>query len=263
MRVLIADDESLAREDTKAVIKKIKPEAELVCADNYVTALEAAREKKIDVAMLDIEMPGMSGLELAVKLKEINPDVNIIFVTAYSKYALEAHSMYASGYLLKPIVAEEAVQAFSNLRHPVPCQTNREQLKVQCFGNFEVFYHDEPVNFPRAKAKEIFAYLVDLKGAAANTGKLCAVLWEDSTEVEKNRHYLRNLISDIKKTLHTCHADEVFYCKRNQFAIDPDKIECDYYNFLKKDVSAINSYHGDYMKQYSWAELSFGWFNER
>ena len=247
------DDEHWAMSEAIEVAQTVRPDAQVISADNYIKALEAARKEWIDVALLDIEMPGMSGIELAKRLKEICPDVNIIFATAYSEYALEAFSIYAAGYLLKPLKKEALEEALQNLRNPILYQEGK--LQVQCFGKFEVFYNGEPVQFNRAKAKEIFAYLVDLRGASANTGELCAVLWEDSKEIEKNRHYLRNLIGDLKKALRKCHAEEVFLCNRNQFAIDTSKIECDYYRFLKQDVSAVNSYRGEYMKQYSWAEF--------
>lgn len=258
MKILIVDDERMALEEAQETVVQIRPEAEVVCAENYAQALGTAKIPELDIALLDIEMPGMSGLGLAKKLKEYNPNINIIFVTAYAEYALDAFSMYASGYLLKPIRAEELERAFANLRHPVEDQGTK--LKVQCFGNFEVFYEGKPVHFARARAKEIFAYLVDLNGSTANTGELCGILFEDSRETEKNRHYIRNLISDIRRALHVCHADDVFISKRNQFSIVPDKIDCDYYRFLKKDAMAVNSYRGEYMKQYSWAEFSMKYF---
>lgn len=81
-----------------------------------VTSFE---KESFDVAFLDIEMPGMSGIELAKKLKDIKPYLNIIFVTAYTDYALEVHSLYVSGYLLKPIKKEDVVTALDNLRNPI------------------------------------------------------------------------------------------------------------------------------------------------
>ncbi|MCI6022121.1 MAG: response regulator [Clostridia bacterium] len=254
MNILIVDDEMMVLEDTEETVKKVFPDAVAVSADNYRTALEYAKETKIDVAMLDIEMPGMTGLELARQLKDINPLTNIIFVTAYAEYALEAFGMYASGYLMKPVTEDDIKKAFDNLRHPETKKDNG--LKVQCFGNFEVFFNGEPLQFPRAKAKELLAYLIDLRGASANTGELCAVLWEDSTKVAQNKHYLRNLISDLKKVLQQCNAGDVFVTARNSFSVDVDKIDCDYYRYIKNDPEAVSAYRGEYMKQYSWAEFS-------
>lgn len=254
MQVLIVDDEEMVLEETKETVGMELPGMKIIGTSSASEAVDIAGRQQIGIAFLDIEMPGMNGLELAKKLKKKNPDTNIVFVTAYAEYALEAFDIFASGYLMKPLQRKDVKRAIKNLRYPVEYQSGK--LRVQCFGNFEVFYDGEPVIFARAKAKEIFAYLIDLNGAAANTGELCGILWEDSMDMERNKHYLRNLISDIRKALRGCHAEDVFLYRRNQFAVDPEKIECDYYKFLKKDMAAVNSYRGEYMKQYSWAEFS-------
>lgn len=254
MEILIVDDELMALQEAIDIVKEVRTQDTITgviwCSD----ALQQVKKKRIDVALLDIEMPEMSGLMLAKKLKECKPDINIIFVTAYAQYALEAFSMYASGYLLKPLQKEDVERAFSNLRYPVMYRQNK--LYVQCFGNFDAFYQGKPLQFARSKTKELLAYLVHLNGSTANTAELCAVLWEDSVESESNKHYLRNLVADLKRTLKECGAEKAFIANRNQFAIDPGELDCDYYRFLKQDPVAVNSYRGEYMKQYSWAEFT-------
>lgn len=258
MKVLIVDDEEMVLEETRETVGLELPGIKIFCANSALEAVKIAGSQRIAIAFLDIEMPGMGGLELAEKLKRKNPDTNIVFVTAYAEYALEAFDMFASGYLMKPLQRKAVQKAVCNLRYPLRNVENG--LRVQCFGNFEVFYGGKPVAFARAKAKEIFAYLVDLKGATATTGELCGILWEDSVDVEKNKHYLRNLIADIRSALRDCHAEDVFLSRRNRYSVNPDKIDCDYYRFLQRDAAAVNSYRGEYMKQYSWAELSLSRF---
>lgn len=254
MQILIVDDEEMVLEETKETVGMELPGTKIIGTSSALEAVNIAGRKRIEIAFLDIEMPDMDGLELAEKLKKKNPHMNIIFVTAYAEYALEAFDQYASGYLLKPLQRKDVKKAVRNLRHPV--DYHRERLRVQCFGNFEVFCGGKPVIFARAKAKEVFAYLIDRNGAAATTGELCGILWEDSVEEEKNKHYLRNLIVDIRKALRDCHAEDVFLSGRNRYAVDPEKVLCDYYQFLKQDAAAVNSYRGEYMRQYSWAEFS-------
>lgn len=252
MRILIVDDEPMMLDMAEETIKEVRPEAEIYSTLSSQQAYASAQQHTYDVAFLDVEMPGMNGIELAKKLKECYAAINIIFVTAYAEYATEAFSIYASGYLMKPLHKEAVEKAIENLRFPIAA--SKKLLRVKCFGNFEVFCEGVPVAFGRTKAKEVFAYLVDRHGAGINTGELCAILWEDSVEQEKNKHYLRNLISDLRKTLRDCNAGEVFINSRNLFAIDPDKLDCDYYRYLEHDPEAIKAYHGEYMKQYSWAE---------
>lgn len=254
MNILIVDDEEIALMEAEEAVRSTRPSAEIICAENYIQALDAAKESVIDVAVLDIDMPGMSGLGLAKSLKECNPDTNIIFLTAFDNYALDAFSLFASGYLLKPVSVKELERAFENLRHPV--ESEKSRFRVQCFGNFEVFFDGKPVHFSRARSKELFAYLIDLNGASANIGELCGVLFDNFQVAEKDRHYIRILISDIRKTLKECQCEDVFVARRNQYSIDPSKVDCDYYRFLKRDVQAVNRYRGEYMKQYGWADFS-------
>lgn len=254
MRILVVDDEDLVLEETIDVVKQACPEDEVIGTSTYVEALNEAEKQKTDVALLDIEMPGMDGLELAERLKAINSNINIIFVTAYSQYAMEAFRLYASGYLLKPITVEDVNKEFKNLRWPV--EQEKPKLRIQCFGNFEVFSDGVPVQFGRIRAKEVLAYLVDLKGASASTGELCVALWEDFGNDAKHKHYLRNLIADLRKSLEKCGAGDVFISTRNQFSIDTSKVDCDYYHFLEQDPEAVKQYQGKYMQQYSWAEFS-------
>ena len=108
MIFLITDDEPLQLEELKSILRRIRPEVEIYAYTWPDDALEAAKLHPIDVAFLDIQTGGMTGLELAEQLKMIKPDTHIIFVTGYSQYAVEAFAIHATGYLLKP-VSEEAV----------------------------------------------------------------------------------------------------------------------------------------------------------
>lgn len=252
MKILLVDDEPMMLEEMHFIVRKVCPDAEIICASNYKAAIEESTHKAFDVGFLDIEMPEMSGLELAKRLKDRCPGMNIIFATAYSEFAIDAFSMRASGYLLKPVREENVREELANLR--MPLQRDEKKLFVQCFGNFELFYDGQPVKFQRTPAKEVLAYLIDLKGASANTSQICAVLWEDADR--ENRSYFRNIMIELKRVLKECHAEKALICKRNFFAIDPKEIECDYYKFLSQDVSYVNSYHGEYMQQYSWAEMT-------
>ena len=256
MKLLIVGDEALMLEEMKHIVREVRPETEIACADNDKDAINIVAHAAYDVAFLDLKMTGMGGIELARRLKESCPDINIIFAAEDSSYALEAFAIHASGYLLKPLCKKKVEEAFGNLR--IPVQHPEEKLRVQCFGSFEIFYRGQPVQFKRSLAKELFACLIDLKGASADTAQLCAILWEDSTEAEKNRHYFRNLVAELKRALRECHAENVFICRRNCFAVDLERVECDYYKFLEKDKAAIYSYRGEYMKQYSWAEMTAG-----
>lgn len=108
MNILVTDDEPLQLEELVNVFRRIRPGADIFAYTWPEDALEAARRHPMDVAFLDIQTGDINGLQLAVELKKVKPDIHIIFVTGYSQYAVEAFSIHATGYLLKP-VTEEAV----------------------------------------------------------------------------------------------------------------------------------------------------------
>lgn len=102
MRIIAVDDERLALEALVSSIVKAVPDAAVHGFRDPAEAMDFLRSHICDVAFLDIRMRGISGLELARRIKELHGSTNIVFVTGYSEYALDAFRVYASDYLLKP-----------------------------------------------------------------------------------------------------------------------------------------------------------------
>ncbi|MBR6173067.1 MAG: response regulator [Eubacterium sp.] len=255
MRILCLDDEPLALKLLVTMIKKVKPDAEVESFRIQTELLEAAEQRGCDVAFLDIHMRGMNGVEVAKKLKEINPKMNIIFVTGFSEYKADAMDMRASGYIMKPVTKEDVERELSELRFPVVPKKDA-LLKVQCFGNFDVFTPDGmPIHFERKRAKEIFAYLVHRHGSACSIRELAAVLFEDAPYENSQRSYLQTLIVAMMKGLREVGAEAVIIKKRDEIAVNPALLDCDYYRFAELDAGAVNAYANEYMSQYYWAEF--------
>ena len=251
MNILCVDDERLQLTRLEEAVKSVLPTANIMSYSNPIQALEENKDKKIDIAFLDIEMPKINGIQLGKALKSINPLINIIFVTAYDHYALDAYRIHASGYLSKPVNKEKIEEEIDGLRHPVVLPS-KKKIQVKCFGNFEIFHDGKPVKFSYQKSKEVFAYLVDREGASVNINELNAILWE-----EDHKSYLRNLISDIQRTLKEIGVDDVFIKRHNECSVDTTKIDCDAYEYKADNPDAVRMYRGEYMAQYSWAVFNF------
>lgn len=247
MRILLVDDEDLQLLRLNNEVKKVIADAEFLSYNNPLDAVKENKNTKIDIAFLDIEMPGMNGIRLAKELKKANPLVNIIFVTAFDSYAMEAYKIHASGYLSKPVKADKIKEEIDALRYPIELVA-KKKIQIKCFGNFEAFYNGEPIRFSYKKSKEVFAYLVDREGSAININELNAVLWE-----EDHPSYLRNLIADIQQTLKSIGCDDVFIKRHNECYVDIEKVDCDAYEYKKDNPNAVRMYRGEYMIQYSWA----------
>lgn len=259
MKIIIADDETTALNGLTAAVSKVAPEAEIRSFSGSREALEFARSNPPDVAFLDIEMPEINGIELAKAFQSINPAVNIIFTTGYTQYSLDAIQMHASGYLIKPVTAADISEEINKLRNPVKeNEDGRAQkvLRVKCFGSFDVFDMDgSPLRFKRSKSKELLAVLVDAEGAAMNTAQICAVMYEDGEDMASQHAMFRVLMSVLRRTLAEAGASDALIVSHNSFAVNPEKLECDFYKWTANhNARGVNPYN-DYMSQYSWAEV--------
>lgn len=135
MKILIADDEPLARERLHHIIKEINDDYQLVEAGNGLEAIEQVNEEEPDVVLMDIRMPGMSGLEATQHLIGSENPPAIIFTTAYDEYALQAFESQAVDYLLKPIRKERLEKALNNCS-----KLNKLQLEQLGQQNKETAY---------------------------------------------------------------------------------------------------------------------------
>lgn len=117
MKAVIAEDEQLLRNELITRLAEAWPELEIVasCEDGGA-ALEAISEHQPDVAFLDIRMPGLTGLEVAAAATESSPATQLVFVTAYNQYAIEAFDRGAVDYLLKPIVPDRLAATVKRLK---------------------------------------------------------------------------------------------------------------------------------------------------
>ena len=228
MNILAVDDERNALEGLETVLRRALPEAEVYPFRTSADALVFAENTPCAVAFLDIELRDMNGLELAKRLKDQHGETNIVFVTGYSEYAIDAFDLHASGYLLKPATVEKVQDAMENLRIPPETIGHGKHVRIQCFGNFEIFVDGVPIRFTRRQTKELLALLVDRKGAIMNTEQLCATLFEDAIPLLQQKSNLRKLVSDLSATLRTADAESIFLKHRNSFAVATEKFDCDY-----------------------------------
>lgn len=260
MRIIAVDDEELALEGCINAIKKVEPEARVEGFTSGNEALEKADELKPQIAFLDVEMRTENGVNIAKRLQEKNPEINIVFVTGYSEYMKEAFELYASGYILKPVTAKKVQSEFEHLRFPVVDENTPKtnKLRVQTFGEFEVFTESGlPLDFAYTKTRELLAVLIDANGAMRTFDQIMDKIWQDEDDAGSHRSYLRNLFADMARIFAEKGCSQALIRRRGEAGINKQYFECDYFDFLdgKKDSSGFT---GEYMNQYSWAEPTLG-----
>ena len=142
---------------------------ELKCADvtdfeivgKFTDPLEAiayAQENVVDFALLDIDMPGMNGMELARQLRQLRSDVIIVFVTAHPKFAVDALKMKADYIVFKPFDRDDIIDVME--RAKLFRQRQKKRFYFHTFGLFDMLIDGKPVHFRSGKAKELMALCV-------------------------------------------------------------------------------------------------------
>ena len=251
MIAIAVDDEILMLGALVAAIKASPDISEVFQFSGCDESLAFAKENPVDVAFLDINMRGMGGLALAEKIIGICPDCKIVFCTGYEEYAIPAFKLHASGYLMKPVSAKDVQAEIDNIKR---IHQSQKPLAVKCFGTFEVFARGEKLTFKRSKTKELFAFLVDRNGAGVTVAEIGVALWENDKE-QKNHNYIHQLFRDLRQALETVGAEEIFERNNYFYSLNPEKLDCDYYTYLK---TGKPEFRGEYMSQYSWAEETCG-----
>ena len=271
LRVIAVDDESSALKWFHRIASenhKIALAGEFQYADE---AIEFVKEQQVDVAFLDIEMPEMNGLDLAEQLMEIDPYINVIFITAYNQYALDAFRAHAIGYLLKPLDSEEFAEQIDLLtcRYAKrPKRNYNQRLFVRCFGQFTVSAQAEgmsAIRWKTAKAEELFALLIHHQGKVKSKGSLIEMLWPD-IDPKKSANLFRVTCTYIRSALAEMGFFNLLLRELDGYKLNTDLIDCDLFSFrfLARSISSQRTdkleeafvlYSGEYLegKIYDWA----------
>lgn len=207
LEAIIIDNEKPAIDILKILLERtgqVKVLKSFLSADD---AFSSFPNLKPDVAFLDIEMPGTNGLELAEKLLAINSSMEIIFVTAYDQYALEAFRVNALDYLLKPISLDDVEQTIARVNKRkgsslVSTEKSSYSGHIHCFGKLSVFgsINDKPVKWRTSKAEELFAFMLQNLNEEVSKWRICEELWPEC-DADKIDIHLHTTIYKMKKVL--------------------------------------------------------------
>ncbi|NCC67013.1 MAG: response regulator [Clostridia bacterium] len=268
---IVVDDENAALnrfERIAAKDQRISIDRKFLYAEDAVAFI---KEHPVDIAFLDIEMPEMSGLELAEKLMEIDSYIRVVFVTAYNKYALDAFRAHAIGYLLKPLDGAEFAEQVDLLSRRYvhrPEKVTNGQLTVKCFGTFSVFSGGQNISAIRwktAKAEELFALLIHYQGRIKSREHIIDVLWPE-LEPEKSANLFRVTCTYLRSALAEKGFPDILIRELDGYRINTDLISCDLYRFrpnarslpsltIDELYELSNLFSGEYLegKPYDWA----------
>lgn len=255
MTAVCVDDDEMILDLVASFVEESGYFDEVKCFTDATEAIEFIEENKVKLALLDVDMPGMDGMTLAGRIREKSSRTAIIFLTGHSEYALDAFSVHADGYLLKPVEKKKLLRELEFVVEN--SEDEKEYLATaRTFGNFDLFVGGEAVVFKRSKAKELLAYLVDQRGGSVTRAEAFAALWEDGLYDRSMQKQMDVIVRSLKDTLREYDISDILEIKSGSMRIDPESIDCDMYRYLEGDENAIKSFRGVYMNSYYWASLT-------
>lgn len=273
LRTILVDDEEPALEWLKNLIGANGTISIVGSYTNPNEAIGSLRAGECDVVFLDIDMPGINGIEAAERILAIDPKIDIIFVTAYNHYATEAFELSAIDYVLKPVTVGRLNKAVARLMArrqstaPVqfPTETNSGKAGIVCFGRFDLIDQRKEaslVKWRTLKERELMAYLVHNRNKWVPKEKILENLWPNA-DPEQATTYLHTCVYNIRKKWNDLGFRGVLEFKNNGYFLDVRGINCDVDEFgrliaEKPHVTAENIseyerltqlYKGDYMEE--------------
>ncbi|QQE77603.1 response regulator [Alicyclobacillus sp. SO9] len=271
IRAIVVDDEPLAVQKLVNLLHATSV-VEVVGTFVYPADLIAAIPSiEADVFFLDIEMPETDGLALADHVFSLVPGAQIVFVTAYDQYAIEAFELNALDYLLKPVRRERLQKTVGRITIGQKSHAKTERIKVICLGGFKVLNDTNAARNFRwrtSKAQELFAFLVHCRGQAVSRQAILDSVWSHLDGDRAVTHFHTTLYY-LRKNLHDAGYDALVHHENGMYWMDIDGIECDYYETdqlmletvdknrrMEVSKKLLNLYKGGYLERtgWSWAE---------
>lgn len=207
---------------------------------------------EVEVALLDIDMPCMNGIELAQALRAIRRDIIIIFVTGHTEFAAEAIRQKADYIMFKPFDREDVLDAME--RAQLMHLRQGKALYASLFDSFDFIANNRHVKFRSAKAKELLALLICKEGKNVSIHEIVDCLWNGDELADVRSVGYRKAIKNLSDTLLDYHIEGFFERTRGYCRIDPEMIDTDYFQYLRGEKKAATEYSGRFLPEYAWAE---------
>lgn len=266
IRAVLIDDEPLALQRLEKLLRdsgEIEVVGAFVHASEALAGISAAHP---DVFFLDIEMPDTDGMTLADELLSLDPEAQIVFVTAYNEYAIEAFELNALDYLLKPVRKDRLQKSLERIGKRERKVVQR-QLKVSCLDGFRVGLADgenSTLSWRTAKAQELFAFLVHCRGHAVSRQTILDVLWDHLDAARATAHFHTTLYY-LRKNLDSAGFAGLINHRNGLYWLNVKRIACDYYEFealtssqtdeaewMERLHQSIRLYQRRYLDGHSW-----------
>lgn len=275
IRAILVDDENISLELMERRLLEVGGVEIIKTFSDAESVKNELKELNFQAVFLDIEMIGLSGLELAEIIQEWDSSIHIVFVTAFKDYAIQAFELHSIDYLLKPVSKKRLEKTISRIQAAIERKQKEPILQKQitpplmcvlCFNDFTVYCQEEPVNWKTAKVKELLAFFITHLHTYVNRDVIIHSLWPE-LDYNKAKILLHTTISHLRKALDAKGYSQALKFSNQSYMLQIDHFYCDAIE-LEKSIhnlqnltineieSTIQLYTGMYLERngYEWAE---------
>lgn len=268
IKVILVDDERPALRGLEHLLKNHRELSIIGMYTNPLTAIAEIGRQKPQVVFLDINMPQLRGIDAASRILDLSPDTDIVFVTAFDQYAVEAFELHALDYILKPITPDRLNKTVERVmkKKPITQESGDRKLQIKCLGSYKIAWENqEPIKWRAEKTKELFAFLLQNQGRDIPKEELLDKLWTED-DPEKSIRQLYNGIYYIRKALEEYGVDRSLISIGSNYNLKLGPVDSDKRRLYELEKSnhadSIETleemealYMGDYLEgeDYPWA----------
>lgn len=280
MRVILVDDEYLALSRLNKLLLE-REDCEVI--GSFLTAQEAIDQIEIhlpEIVFMDVQMPGMNGIEATERIHEVSPGTEVIFTTAYNEHALTAYGLEVLDYIMKPVTRDRLEKTMKMYhRRTLPASLNIAEgpsLLIRCLGMLQVQLHpNEPpkhMKFRTTKIRELFAYLLHHRNKPIKRDTLLELLWPELEErrgisnLHSGIHRLRSMMNEFmgEDKMSIRYQQFGYLLETGEFRVDVEEWESRLNRLSPLSSTTMvehrqtsDQYEGQYYGEddYVWAEL--------
>lgn len=255
MRAIIVDDEPIM---LKSFMRNSAGIADLDVIGQFQSPQEAidfAKKSPFELALLDVCMPQMSGIDLAVELRKIYPDLLVVFISAYDEYIRESNRIGADYYIVKPYKKDTIEQMVKKMQLLV--KRLQKNVYLRMFGRFTVLKNGTPVPLS-GKAKEILALVSCRRGKEISNEEIYSTIWEGREYSNESMKVYYNALRRLKLALSEQGLENLLLSTTHGQMLNTEICDCDYFAWQDKNPDDRVRFEGEFLSEYSWGEYILG-----
>lgn len=255
MKAILVEDEPIMQKSFMRHSEGIEELHVDAIFQNGEDAIRYAQENYFDLALLDVRLPGMNGIDLAVKLREINPKLLVVFISAYDEYVRDSNLIGGDYYIVKPYKKETIEMMVEKMS--LLSKRFEKDIYIQMFGRFNVLKKGVPVKLS-GKAKEILALVATRRGKEISNEEIFSTIWEGRVRTNESMKVYYNALRRLKEALAKEEISDLLLSTSRGQMLNDSICDCDYFAWQDKNPDERTRFEGEFLSEYSWGEYILG-----